>query len=59
MNTYVNLNLFDKNIGRDNLRKANKNYSDIDEDDVSEADFDDDVEMDGGDKGGCRKKNKK
>lgn len=38
MNTYVNLNLFDKDIGRENLRKTNKNNSGMDEEGVSEID---------------------
>jgi len=58
LNSYVNLNLFDKDLGINNLRKTNKGYSNMDEDDVSEADdYDDELNMDGG-KGGRGKKKK-
>lgn len=56
LNSYVNLNLFDKGLGIDNLRKTNKGYSNIDEDDVSEADDYDDMEQDN--KGGRSKRKK-
>ena len=56
LNTYVNLNLFDKGIGRDNLRKANKGYSNMDEEDVSDADEYDDIDMEGGKGRGGKKK---
>ena len=57
LNSYVNLNLFDKGLGIDNLRKTNKGYSNMDEDDVSENDDYDDMDIDGG-KGGRGKKKK-
>lgn len=58
LNTYVNLNLFDKGMGRDNLRKAGKGYSNLDEEDVSDADEYDDLDGDGG-KGGRGGKRKR
>ena len=56
LNTYVNLNLFDKGMGRDNLRKAGKGYSGLDEEDVSDGDEYDEMEGDGGKKRGRGRK---
>ena len=58
LNSYVNLNLFDKGMDMNNLRKTNKGFSHIDEDDVSEADDDYELDGDGGKGGRSKRKNK-